>query len=398
MLPMPKGTLTREVSTTNSQITVIDQGTTGGRLRTARGTDDRHYELGAARFHPRRHATFAALLAVLGLGDVPFNFDRRHDVRVHSDEIRRFSDVDIDYTADHDGSFVEALSERMLPERAARFCRLTGYGALVDESFPAKGGHDVSTSHPESFASPEDFGPWRAPESGFQDVAESYRDRIEAAGIRIHREHEVRSITTSGQSHHLSAHQLDGSLRTFTARSGVFLAVPPSAIRRMRTGSPVLASLASDFRSVPINKTFLKFDEVWWTPDAASESCFISLSPLQKLYLDGAGQKVYSFCDTHSAIHCHAQSSDPGTLNDFMRRSITETVGLDLARLPPSTVVANHFWPDGIEYLPVGAGDKPLGFASDGRLYHLADGFTQHIGWIEGALVSARAAVASALR
>ena len=379
-----------------ADITIVDANPAGGRLHTYTGRLGHVCELGAGRYNPRLHPRLDALVRRFGIDVAPHAFTIKY--QSGQAEVDEFSAMDLT-GLDSQAGFYDALAGRLGRAKADRFCSLTGYEAIRDRRFPAVGGLDVISTHPEAFRSAAYRSGWVAPAEGFGALVDALRDYLGGQGVTML--HSTRLIAAESSPQGLHLELLAGDRRRLQlVTEQVVLAIPPAELLSLRMPvHPKTFDWLPHLVTVPLSKGFLTFRQPWWKDSDLDGCCFVTDNELQKLYFDTGRRTIYFYCDSsNSSYWATLRAAGDSVFRDTLAAKIEQAVGRELPDLKHAEEFVSRDWPIGITYLEHGTPFDATGCVRLAeRILFSTGAFTGNPGWIEGVLANASLLAASGL-
>ena len=355
-------------------------------------------ELGAGRFHIRHHAAFNRLRLELGLEVQPFNFPASYGGMAigNSSEdgsqefCRLLSLLEANLAGTREARFTDFAVSVIGTQGLRRLVAITGYDTLSNPSLPVAGGMSILRDHPEgqSYVSRQ-TDEWFSIKGGFQSLLTELEQRL-ANRVQLHYKTTVEAITALPEPE--CGYQLrvrSKGMESTICCDAIILATTLHGIHRMG-GLDCFSGLdgLDNLESVPLLKGFCRFSNPWWRTNTASGRCVINSTPLRKVYLSERGNLIWFYCDGESALRT-------SRILDFNEAAILELLEDHLGcRVPTDAVLEDFtwkFWHQGISFLrseKTGT-DKFREVAN--KVVVCSDIYTEHVGWLEGGLLSAQA-------
>ena len=372
-----------------------------GRLQSVRIPDsDDVIELGAGRFHMRHHAAFNQLRLELGLEVQPFNFPASYGGMTAGDSsadgaeefCRLLGQLEANLADAREVRFTDFATSVLGKEGIRRLVALTGYDTLLNPSLPVAGGMSILRDHPEgqSYVTRE-TGQWFSIKGGFQSLLTELEQRL-LDKVQLHYKTTVEHITALPESDF--GYQLrvrsEGAARTIRC-DAIILATPLHGIHRIGglDGFRGLDGL-ENVESVPLLKGFCRFNTPWWRSKVAGGCCIINSTPLRKVYLSERGNLLWFYCDGESA---QRTSRILDVNEDAILGLLEDHLG---CRVPAEAVLEDFtwkFWRQGIAFLRSEKTGTDMFREVSNNVVVCSDIYTEHVGWLEGGLLSAQAGI-----
>jgi len=362
-------------------------------------------ELGAGRFNPSEHVRLQGLVDQYRLSTKIFSFPLQPLQRgLHKLSLKLLKSFCQDLGAYH--SSLSALErQRMTLEDAAlasigkyKFaCLVTmaGYDTLQNPHMTFDDGYQLLKHHPETCGLFDgEATEWMAFSDGFTALTEAMIGEVEN-DVTIALEHELTEVTArKGGGYTLGFETPDGR-RTHGFDKVVF-AMPIWSIPKLR-GLSMSSFFRKSITPVPLTKAYFAYANRWWADMGVEGRCFSSESMFRKVYFPTDGNYVLIYNDGESAETLHQAFGNDRNIHTAFVEAVRDHLPFALApEVIPKPVDADHqFWPEGISFWRsgitfVGAGFWPI----DDDACVCSDLFTEHLGWVEGALESAERGVA----
>ncbi|SMD00382.1 FAD-dependent oxidoreductase [Rhizobium sp. RU36D] len=378
----------------------------GGRLLSRTLDDDAGVaELGAGRFSPSEHVRLQGLIELYRLPTKTFSFPLQPVQRgLHQHSLGLLKSFCQDLAAYH-ASLSPLERQRMTLEDAAvnsigryKFdCLVTmaGYDTLHNPHLTFDDGVQLLKHHPETCGLFEgETTAWMALTDGFSALTEAMIGEIEN-DVTISLEHELTEVTARKDGGYTLAFETPDGRRTHTFDKVVF-AIPVWSIPTLR-GLSMSSFFRKSITPVPLTKAYFAYANRWWADMGVEGRCFSSESIFRKVYFPTDGNYLLVYNDGESAEALHQAFGNDRNIHAAFVQAIRDHLPFALApEAIPKPVEADHqFWPEGISFWRsgitfVGAGFWPI----DDDACVCSDLFTEHLGWVEGALESAERGVA----
>jgi len=370
-----------------------------GRLQSVRVPDsDDVIELGAGRFHICHHAEFNQLRLELGLEVQPFNFPASYGGMAtgssSADGAKEFCRLlgllEANLPGACETKFTDFAISVIGEEGLRRLVAITGYDTLSNPSLPVSGGMSILRDHPEgqSYVT-RDTDQWFSIKGGFQSLLTELERRL-ANRVQLHYQTTVKSITSLTEPD--CGYQLRVSSEgkeKIIGCDAIMLAAPLHGIHRI-AGLDRFSGLdgLENLESVPLLKGFCRFSKPWWRSSLAGGRCVINATPLRKVYLSEQGNMIWFYCDGESALRT-------SKILDFNEAAILELLEAHLGCPVPTDAVLEDFtwkfWRQGISFLRSQKTGTDKFREVSNKVVVCSDIYTEHVGWLEGGLLSAYA-------
>ncbi|UTY57203.1 FAD-dependent oxidoreductase [Massilia sp. erpn] len=376
----------------NLRIRVFDLNTAvGGRIQSREIDEEEIAELGAARYSPQLHPNFQQLMQESGLAHAIYPFTEAVFREREQEQLKETLLSLSPMVKEHpDDSFLDFVSHYLGAEEATRIIKATGYDALLLPIVTAAMAYDIIKKHPETQNFTENAAnQWRYATDGYSELLGQLQRQAQSGGVEFQLEHRLLSVKKVGAEYVLSfSHMGD----TLVHRSRhLIMAIPPSAMAGLDLDFPTTWS-PFKYDSLPLFKGFLTFDKSWFQGLGLTDKVLMANNPLRKIYFKSDKYLVF-YTDSKSATYWR-DSLEQGeeVYLERVRSHLEEVLPLNGQPLPP---IKTHFykhWPHGVEfYLEPEAEHPPVLLHPDG-IISCSDAYTQHCGWMEGSLISARQA------
>lgn len=375
----------------------------GGRILSANDQDGRSFPLGAWRYHPTGTPETCRLLAALRIGSLPWQFrlrkvrlrGRTYTVGPHSG-----------YEETHWGSeLFGGDSEQERRERFRRYWRnaesnsslpdgiswrelmvaASGYNCI--DVLPAECAEDLFLKAPERNPSG-----WSLPEGGFIAAVRTLAT-ILSRESRICLSHKLVRLDRMGELQNKFILRLDTGYREIEVQADmVVLAVGGQDLLAVDGNmSEQLWEVGSRIGVVPKFRAWLRF--------ARHEASSLPFETNSILICDQAPRKLYVSDDSVMVYSDLSDAMDLKRLADTGTEQLAELVNGVLASffegqaLPRGRSEPLHwkYWAQGVQY-PICRGARDVLACLPSGLTVVNEAFTDHHGFVEGALVSAREA------
>jgi hypothetical protein len=382
----------------DGQISICESNShSSGRLESVRiPNSDDVIELGAGRFHIQRHAALNRLRLELGLEIQPFNFPASYGGMTNQstyDGTKEFSrllaPLEKNLPDAQEMKFPDLATSVLGKEGLSRLVALTGYDTLANPSLPVPGGMSILKDHPEgqSYLTGE-TEQWYSMKGGFQCLLEELEQSL-IGKVELRYNTIVKSIAPLMQGYGYELCVCIDGLEKAIVCDAIILATPLHKAFRI-SGLDRFAGLdgRESVEDIPLIKGFCRFSNPWWRKEVAGGCCVINSTPLRKVYLSDCGNLIWFYCDGESALRTARilradQSAITGLLEDHLGCGIPSDALLE--------DFTWKFWRQGISFLKFNtAGEDKFRKLSDDVVV-CSDIYTEHVGWIEGGLLSAQA-------
>lgn len=374
----------------NLSIRVFDlNSNVGGRIQSRMVGGDEIAELGAARYSPQLHPHFNQLMEDSGLeyAIYPFTEVAAGDGAQEKlkSTLRSLGAMLKEHPTD---SFLTFASQYLGEAEATRMIKAIGYDALLLPIISGAMAYDIIKKHPETQNYTENAGnQWRYAIGGYGELLGQLQRQAQDAGVAFELEHRLLSVERAG-TEYLLAFSHHGETRLHRARH-VIMAVPPSAMPSLNLDFPAAWS-SFDYDSLPLFKGFLTFDHAWWHALGLTDKVVMSDNPLRKIYFKG-DKYLFFYNDSDSASYWQESVAlGEDVYLERVRRHLEEVLPLDGQPLPPIKAHFHKYWPHGVEFYMDPHSAHPAALLHQDGIISCSDAYTQHCGWMEGSLISAR--------
>ncbi|UTH74306.1 FAD-dependent oxidoreductase [Chromobacterium sp. IIBBL 290-4] len=374
-------------------ISVVDaRPATGGRVRSRSLDCGSVVELGAGRYSPHWHPNFHQALQQHGIRSVTFPFTKINVENAAQQDMRiLLREMEGNLAAFGHMPFMDFVARFHGEGRAFDLIRSLGYDALFLPIISAEMAYDIIGKHPEvQNIAGQDEHPWFSAADGFNDLTDSLQQYAQAQGVQFHLG--LRLIETRGGAgrHELVLLDESGEKHILRCRFLV-LAMPPSALSKAGVDFPA-AWGETRYGSLPLFKAFLVYEQPWWDALGLRDQVRIVDNPLRKIYFKG-DRHVFFYTDSAAADYWRVTLSDgEAWYLEHVRSCLAQALDLPLEAVPLPASHVQQYWPHGVEFCrDAGAGHAPAIQHPESAIIACSDAFTEHCGWMEGALISARA-------
>ena len=355
-------------------------------------------ELGAGRFHVRHHAAFNRLRLELGLEVRPFNFPASYGgmtAGTPSEDgaeefCRLLKTLEANLAGAGEVKFLDFATSVLGKDGLRRLVALTGYDTLANAALPVAGGMSILRDHPEgqSYVTRETHQ-WFSIEGGFQRILAELERRL-LNEVQLHYNTTVEHIASLKESEFgYQVRVSSEGVRKTVLCDAIIVATPPHAINRVG-GLDGFSGLdrSENVESVSLLKGFCRFSTPWWRTKVAGGRCVVNSTPLRKVYLSERGNLIWFYCDGESALRTsRILEFDEGSILGLLEDHLG-------CRVPAETVFEDFtwkFWRQGISFLPSHKAGSGNFREVSNKLVICSDIYTDHVGWLEGGLLSAQA-------
>ncbi|HEY2417606.1 MAG TPA: hypothetical protein VGH84_06775, partial [Steroidobacteraceae bacterium] len=297
-------------------------------------------------------------------------------------------------SANRRSGFAEFCNSVVGESAADQLRSACGYDSLLHPHLPIEAGFSILNHHPETESLFNGRATrWLCLRDGLQALAQAMMREL-GDDVDLHMGAELKAIErpTGGDR---------GYRLRFTSDRGAFrdradlviLAALPQDAQRIH-GWPGRSSDGADatLEGIPLLKGYVQFEKAWWNESFPDSNCVIADTPLRKLYITAGSRTLWFYCDGPSARALNGILETCGGLpTELLERHLG-------CRLPKGTDADQcrwKFWESGIGFYrnspPSKCQSSFMALAPD--LLLCSDIFTDHLGWAEGCLISAQAAV-----
>ncbi len=381
-------------------ISVFDkEGASGGRLVSKRNsTGDFIYEMGAGRFNEREHPHVRDICRDFNLAVERFSYQATYHqsgasvvTSAPAQLLAHIMTVAPRYFGQNK-YFHEFCAEHLEPGALELLTTLSGYNTLTHPKLPVEGALGILLRHPETHSLFNgNMDGWYYIKDGFQQITEKLWDEVDET-VDFRNKAELQKISRNKNGKYILSFKTKG-IDLITITDAVIMATPLQDAYAIE-GMDVLieGKLQADLQEVPLVKGFIQFDRPWWNDHGYKNNCVISDTPIRKLYLNDQHNVAWFYCDGQSALELGKllQGSDEKVIMRLIINHLETPV-------PLANVIdyEHKFWQRGISFnAHPDTGKTVRDFAAVApNLLLCSDVLTDHLGWIEGGLISAHSAV-----
>ncbi|OHX13344.1 flavin monoamine oxidase family protein [Chromobacterium sphagni] len=369
------------------------QAEAGGRIRSRSLDGKAAIELGAGRYSPQLHPHFQRMMQSYSQKSESYPFTqlkfKSHTQQKLKNAMRELSPRLKEHGKE---SFLNFVSRYQGKESAVGMIKSMGYDALFLPNISAEMAYDIVGKHPEIQSFTENDGnQWFSAEEGFNGLIAQMKDKVKAGGAKFSLGFRLLSVSRDDEGYCLSLVGEDGWQLTHHARH-LILAIPPSAMATLNLNFPEEWS-PSRYGSLPLFKGFLAYDEAWWKDYRLEDQVLIVDNPLRKVYFK-SDKYVFFYTDSEMAGYWRARVADgeEGYLEQ-VRHHLADALGIAKDRIPQPSQHIHKYWAHGVEFCQDAAAEHPAALLHrDNGIIACSDAYTEHCGWMEGGLLSAREA------
>ncbi|WP_047237239.1 flavin monoamine oxidase family protein [Chromobacterium subtsugae] len=372
----------------------------GGRIRSKNLDGKAAIELGAGRYSPQLHPQFQSVMQSYSQRSERYPFTQlKFKNRVQQTLKSAMRELSPRLKEHGKESFLNFVSRYQGMDSAIGMIKSMGYDALFLPNISAEMAYDIVGKHPEIQSFTEnDANQWFSAVDGFDGLIARMKDKVKAGGAKFSLGFRLASVERDQDGYRLALVGDDGWQLTHHARH-LILAIPPSAMAGLNLDFPA-AWGHSRYGSLPLFKGFLSYDEPWWRDYKLEDQVLIVDNPLRKVYFKG-DKYVFFYTDSEMAAYwraCVADGED-GYLEQ-VRVHLAAALGIGAASIPQPSQHVHKYWAHGVEFCQdAAAADRPPALLNrDSGIIACSDAYTEHCGWMEGGLLSARAASALLLQ
>lgn len=351
----------------------------GGRLHSRSA-----FDFGAGRFCPSRHTFLHQLIQDLSLPASPYFYK----LVVNCKE---FHDDCLQQLLNHlpEGNFYDACTHCLGKERANKLCASFGYDTLRSCDLPFNVGLQILLSQPErDWDKDENKGQWLRLQNGFQSLASSMQNELENAGWIFHFGRRLTHVQKNENSYRVTFANQAGNAHEVLCEI-LILAIPMSELFHLGLAS---LEFIDDIQDVPLFKCLVRYETPWWSSYDLEGKCLITYERLRKIYFSLTESELFFYTDADSALFwAHKMEQGEESLMKEIQHLLTVALCTSNERIPCPLSIQYKFWSQGVTFWK-----KPPPFQQNNyvklqpNLYICSDLFTEHSGWIEGSLISAR--------
>lgn len=391
----------------NHTIRIFERaGAVGGRIFSAPLTiHPEHIDLGAGRYDAGRHLYLHRLVEDLGIRCVPFAYDiapfqnglfdfARAELRETCVELRRFFET-CPPKERQLWSFWEGANHHLGGIKSDFIVAASGYDSLRNPKLPFKHGIDILFNHPETSSLTNTVSAeWLTPQDGFQSVPRRLAERL--TGIcSIDYHHALRAIhpmSRDGQPRIQLDFDTGKGKRIVDAKQ----VIHASAVREFLKvdGCSLSEVIAGNIVDVPLVKGCVEYETSWWRSTNIAGCCFTNPSPFRKIYFPRNAPYLLIYTDGDNAISLRDLTESPNLTLQKFESVIRDAIPFAAfsGSLPRPVKQVWKFWESGISFWDGGFNLFPDDAWSYAPNIHVcSDLFTEHVGWVEGGIVSAEA-------
>jgi Flavin containing amine oxidoreductase len=363
--------------------------------------DGIHYELAAGRVHSTRHPRVSAWARGLGIGTRPFDYIPS---RVnaggsiasinHCDTYERLSGS-LAASQPVDLCWFEYARQSIGSEQTLQLVRDVGLDVLCNPNISAAAGCSILGGNlPETqliCVNPA-LNEWCTISSGAESLLRRTRMRLRR-DWQFWYSYRLQSVQacTSGSSRY-TLHFTSGNREWAVDTDAVILAMP------LQDSYPACVPIANGLASVdglvhiPLMKGVLGYEERWWEKQGLAGHCVMTSSSLRRIYFPADGPHIWFYTDSESAWRVrdgvHSQHAGQYLHSELQKALHTEIP----TGLRPE--IDWRFWENGISFWAQGADHSDaLTVEIAPGVFLCSDVLTPFNGWMEGAMMSAQAAV-----
>lgn len=368
----------------------------GGRLNSVESLD-----LGAGRFHFRKHRLLKELIDQFSIPLSPFHYNLKHtspnrdENLLQKERIRRLNHnietnkININSSA----HFYEICSKFLSQDDVNSLCSWSGYDSLKHQEMPLYVGLSILNGHPESeWLHQREDNQWFRLKNGFQHLSTEIKKSLINSCFELRMAKKLTSIRRMGSQYELifNSNPLDKVLC-----KQVILALPFSELKKIELEGLNSNEYFHSYVDIPLFKCFIGFSDLSWLKNVEENECLITHSRLRKLYCSMELKQIFFYTDFESAEYWHLQSTVLGNgFMDFVLEQIAKEFQLTLKNLPRPHYFYHKYWPLGITFWKKGFASpkSETGYHQlDENIFLCSDLFTSSGGWVEGVLESSKA-------
>lgn len=380
----------------------------GGRILSEPLTTlQEHVDLGAGRYNARRHLRLHKLIGELGIPCAPFDYDiapfqnglfdsTREKIRELCKELRCFFE-ECTPKDQECWSFWEGASRYLGDIKSAFIIAASGYDSLRNPKLPFKHGMDILLNHPETSSLASDVrDEWLAPMNGFQSVPERLASNLaRVCPIEFHCSLRAIQPLPAGSRSDMRLHFESAVGKKIVETKQVIHASSLHDFLQV-DGCRLSAAIARNIVDVPLIKGCVEYEVPWWQSMDIAGRCFTNSSPFRKVYFPRRSPYLLIYADGEAAIALRELAQDRDRALKQFESVIRNAIPFDLLDGIGAQPVGQRwqFWERGISFWDGGLNLFPDDMWSYAPNIHVcSDLFTEHVGWVEGGIVSAEAAV-----
>ncbi|WP_137939594.1 FAD-dependent oxidoreductase [Chitinivorax sp. B] len=385
----------------------------GGRIFSAPlSTHPEQVDLGAGRYNVRQHTRLHKLIEDLGIRCVPFDYDiapfqnglfdhTKAQLREICNGLRLFFESCAPEEQER-WSFWEGANRHLGSIQSNFIITASGYDSLRNPKLPFKHGIDILFNHPETGSlARANSGEWMTPLEGFQSVPNRLASKL-SRSCSIDYHHTLRAIQplpdTPTRKLRLHFDTLAGN-KTVDTRHVIHASTVHDFLQI--DGCNLSKAITENIVTVPLVKGYVEYESPWWKSTNIAGQCFTNPSPFRKIYFPRDAPYLLIYADGENALNLKALITNHSNTLAKFEDTIRHAVPFDVfgGRLPQPIKQEWRFWERGICFWEGGLNLLPGDTWSYAPNIHVcSDLFTDHVGWIEGGIVSAEAAAQKVVR
>jgi monoamine oxidase len=142
-------------------------------------------------------------------------------------------------------------------------------------------------------------------------------------------------------------------------------------------------------------KGYMEYEKPWWQSTDIAGHCFTNPSPFRKIYFPRHAPYLLIYSDGENALTLEKLLGDDDRVLASFEAAVRDAISFDGLGGPiiRPTKQVWRFWQRGISFWKGGLRLLPNNFWSYAPNIHVcSDLYTDHVGWVEGGVVSAEAA------
>jgi tryptophan oxidase VioA len=365
----------------------------GGRIHSCHLRMGEIVELGAGRFSPQLHPLLTAVFQQHGQSSTPYPFTapaRQTQTQQRLKDILR--QLKPELARNGKQPFFEFACRFLGKNQADSLVRALGYDALMLPSISAEIAYDIIEKHPETQGFVErPRRQWQHATQGLGAMVNALRRQAQTGGVQFHLQQRLSTVDSQSGQHLLSFVDVDGDSHQHRCRH-LILALPPSAMSRLALDFPLRWS-PYRYGSLPLFKAFLSYPHPWWLEFGLSNRMLIVDNPLRKIYFQ-SDRHVWFYTDSENAAYWRdIQTQGELYFLHTVREHLAQALHLPHKLLPMPQAHRAQYWPQGVEFCQDADPNHPPALIhADRGIIAASDAYTPHCGWMEGGLISGRAA------
>lgn len=378
-------------------IFIFDEGESpSNRLATYTSIGGGLCELGAGRFNPVLHPLLDILLRKFDIHLTEFEYEIILANAPDQIILNQFNELTGNFKKQSENSFFDFVCLEMGKDQAKLLCNLIGYQALHSKHLSISNGIKMIQTHPESIFRFNGSRNWFTPLNGFSELIHSLTNFLKSSGVNFFHSMRLCKISQNQEMTRLNwlKHGVE-KIATDTLNS--FFALPLSSFFSIPNTFNLRTDFSSQVVDVPLFKCFIGYKNSWWDRYKMDKKCVITGCELQKVYFNSRNKNIFFYCDSENASYFNKLwlSDDQVFFNEVCRQ-ISIATHLPIKELEDSNSLVAKYWPQGVLFWNKDYSPNYDGYFSlNDNSFVCSDLFTIYNGWMEGALISAKAVSAN---